>query len=66
MGYLGFPGSSAVKNHLLMQEMLILSLGWEDTLEKEMKTHSSILAWKNPTKRGAWHATVHGVTKSQP
>ena len=53
MGYLGFPGSSAVKNHLLMQEMLILSLGWEDTLEKEMKTHSSILAWKNPTKRGA-------------
>ena len=32
---------------------------------KEMATHSSILAWKNPMGRGAWWATVHGVTKSQ-
>ena len=30
-----------------------------------MATHSSILAWKNPMDRGAWGATVHGVTKSQ-
>ena len=29
-----------------MQEMQVQSLGWEDTLEKEMATHSSILAWK--------------------
>ena len=29
-----------------MQEMQVLSLGWEDPLEKEMRTHSSILAWK--------------------
>ena len=29
-----------------MQEIQILSLGWEDPLEKEMATHSSILAWK--------------------
>ena len=29
-----------------MQEMQVLSLGWEDPLEKEMATHSSILAWK--------------------
>ena len=28
-----------------------------------MATHSSILAWKNPMNRGAWWATVHGVTK---
>ena len=35
---------------------LIPSLGWEDTLEKEMKTHSNILAWKNPINRGAWQA----------
>ena len=28
------------------QEIQILSLGWEDALEKEMATHSSILAWK--------------------
>ena len=30
------------------QEMWVLSLGWEDPLEKEMETHSSILAWKIP------------------
>ena len=33
-------------------------------LEKEMATHSSILAWENPMDRGAWWATGHGVTKS--
>ena len=38
---------------------------WEDPLEKEMATHSSILAWKNPMDVGAWWATVHGVAKSQ-
>ena len=30
-----------------------------------MATHSSILAWRIPMDRGAWWATVHGVTKSQ-
>ena len=29
-----------------MQETWVQSLGWEDPLEKEMATHSSILAWK--------------------
>ena len=29
-----------------------------------MATHSSILAWRNPMDRGAWWATVHGITKS--
>ena len=29
-----------------------------------MATHSSILVGKNPKERGAWQATVHGVTKS--
>ena len=29
-----------------MQEAMIQSLGWEDPLEKEMVTHSSILAWR--------------------
>ena len=29
-----------------MQETRVQSLGWEDPLEKEMATHSSILAWK--------------------
>jgi len=33
-----------VKNPPVMQETRVLSLGWEDPLEKEMETHSSILA----------------------
>ena len=32
-------------------------------LEKEMATHSSILAWAMTWDRGAWQATVHGVAK---
>ena len=31
-----------------MQEMWVRSLGWEDTLEKETATHSSILSWEIP------------------
>ena len=31
-----------------MQRMQVPSLGWEDPLEKEMATHSSILAWRIP------------------
>ena len=53
-----------VKNLLAMQKTWVRSLGWEDSLEKEMATHSSILAWRIPTDRGAWWATVHGVAKS--
>ena len=37
----------------------------EEEEEKERATHSSILAWENPVDRGAWWATVHGVTKNQ-
>ena len=37
-----------VKNLPAMQETWVISLGWEDLLEKEMATHSSILAWKIP------------------
>ena len=39
-------------------------MGLEDPLEKEMATHSSILAWKIPMDRVAWWAIVHGVAKS--
>ena len=45
---MGFPGGSAVKNLPAMQETQIQSLGCEDLLEKEMATHSSILAWEVP------------------
>ena len=51
-----------VKCLLAMREIRVRSLGWEDPLEKEMATQSSILAWKIPW-RGAWRATVHGVTR---
>ena len=54
-----------VKNLPAMQEMWVRSLGWEGPLEKEMATHSSILAWKILMDRGAGQATVHGVAKSQ-
>ena len=37
-----------VKNLPAMQETQVRSLGWEDPLEKEMATHSSILAWRIP------------------
>ena len=52
-----------VKNLPEMQEIQVLSLGWEDPLEKGVATHSNILAWKVPW-RGASQATVHEVTKS--
>ena len=35
-----------VKNLSAVQETWVQSLGWEDPLEKEMATHSSILAWR--------------------
>ena len=35
-----------VKNLSGEQEMQVLFLGWEDNLEKEVATHSNILAWK--------------------
>ena len=37
-----------VKNLPAMQETWVRFLGWEDPLEKEMATHSSILAWRIP------------------
>ena len=38
--------AQTVKNLSAMWESWVRSLGWEDALEKEMETHSSILAWK--------------------
>ena len=37
-----------VKNPRAMQETWILSLGWEDPLEKKKANHSSVLAWRIP------------------
>ena len=75
MGFLLFVGprdgrgASLVAQRLkrlpAMQETQVQSLGWEDPLEKEMATHSSILGLENPMDREAWWATVHGVAKSR-
>ena len=57
----------AQKDLPTMQETRVQSLGWKDPLEKEMATHSSILAWRITMDRGAWQAIVHtvrGVPKS--
>ena len=40
----GFPGSSAVKNPLAIQEMQVQFLGQEDPLQEELATHSCIFA----------------------
>ena len=45
--------SKSVKNLPAMQETEVQFLGQEDPLEKEMATHSSILAWRIPMDRGA-------------
>ena len=45
---LGFPVAQMVKNLPVMQETRVRTLGQEDPLEKEMATHSSILAWEIP------------------
>ena len=60
-----FLGDSDCKNPPAMQETWVRPLGWEDLLEKEMATHSSILAWRTPMDRGAWRAVILGVAKSQ-
>ena len=45
---LGFLVAQRLKRLPPMQETWVLSLGWKDPLEKEMATHSSILAWRIP------------------
>ena len=53
-----------VKNRLPMQEMQVQSLGWEDPLEKEMSTYSSILAWEIPWTEEAGGLQPMGSQKS--
>ena len=60
----GFPGGSVVKNLPAKQETQVQYLGWEDPLEKEMATLSSILVWKIPWAEEPWQATLPGVAKS--
>ena len=50
-----------VKNPLTMWEIWVPSLGWEDPLEEEVATHSSVPAWKIPRTEESGR---HGVSKS--
>ena len=49
---MGFPGGASGKEPVCQcrrcKETWVPSLSWEDPLEKEMATHSSILAWRIP------------------
>ena len=52
-----------VRNLPVMQETQLQSLSQEDPLEKEVATHTGILAWRIPWT-GAWRAAVRGVARS--
>ena len=54
-----------IKNLPVMQETQVQSLGWEDTLEKEMATHTSIRAWKIPWTEEPGGPQYMGVAKSR-
>ena len=63
-----FPSGSVVKQLSAMQEtqeIRVQSLGWEDPLEEEMASLSSICAWRIPWIEEPVGSTVHGVAKSQ-
>ena len=62
---LGFPSGAVVKRPPAMQEMWARSLGWEDPLEKEMATHSSISCLGNPMDSGAGRLQSTELRKSQ-
>jgi len=61
----GLEIAQMVKNPPAVWETWVLSLGWGNPLEEGMATHCSVLAWRILMHRGAWQATVHGVTKSR-
>ena len=60
---LGFPGGSGCKESACNLGDLGSIPGLGKSLEEDMATHSSILAWRIPKDRGAWWATVHEVTE---
>ena len=63
---LGFPSGSVGKESACNKGDLGSIPGLGRSLGGEgMATHSSIIAWRNPMDKGAWQATVHGITKSR-
>ena len=64
-GEVGRDQASLVTQMVKNPPTMLETLSWEDPLKEGMATLSSILAWRIPMDRGAWRATVYGVTKSQ-
>ena len=62
---MGNPSGSAIKNSPAIQEMLVRSLGREDPLEKEMATHTSILAREISWAEGPGGLQSMGSQRSQ-
>ena len=66
--------AQTLKNPPAMHKVWVQSLGWEDSLEKEMATHSSILAWGipwteepggySPWSRKEWDMTSYRILES--
>ena len=48
-----------------MEKIWVPYLGWEDPLEEDVATHSSILACRIPMDREAWQSTGHEAIKSR-
>ena len=61
----GFLVAQWQRIHLPMREMRVQSLGWEEPLEKEMATHSSIFAWEIPRTEDPGRLQSMGSQKSQ-
>ena len=58
-----FAVAQSVKNSPEMQKTWVRSLGWEDSLEESMATHSNILTRRIRKDGGAWRAAVHGLRR---
>ena len=61
---MGFPGGSVVKNLPANEGDMGSALGWEEPLEKEMATHSNILAWEIPWTEEPGELQSMGLQKS--
>ena len=59
----GTFSSAEEKGELSLANSIFSGFPWNE--EKEMATHSSILAWRIPIDRGPWWDTDHEVSKSQ-
>ena len=62
--HVDFPDGSDDRESTCNEETRVQPLGWEDSLEKGMATHSSIVAWRIPWTEEPGGFTVHDVSKS--